>query len=270
MSIARGPSWGGNRIRNALMLTAVLELVLGAGFLVGGYLSGEGSFGLKLTGAILAGVGLLLLLWARSVGRAQARARAIVATGLSGIAKIESVTQTGVVLNEINPQVEMDLEIHVDGRDPYMVKAKEFVPGTMVGALTSGTPLPVKVDPNDLSQVVILWGAQDASAAGGMDSADLQRQIDERRAKVRENPLPATATFRKLSDTGVQVGDYRIMEMEVQIEVDDGRPAFIEKGHAAVPSSAADHVRPGLRLPAQIRRDDPNLFIVDWDQVPTV
>jgi hypothetical protein len=51
--------------------------------------------------------------------------------------------------------------------------------------------------------------------------------------------------------------------------VDDGRPFFIEKGHAAVPLRVADHVRPGLRLPAQIRRDDPNLFFVDWDRAPT-
>ena len=58
MSIAKGPSWGGNRIRNALMLTAVIELVLGGGFLVGGFLGD--SFGLMLTGAILGGVGLLL------------------------------------------------------------------------------------------------------------------------------------------------------------------------------------------------------------------
>lgn len=187
MSIAKGPSWGGNRIRNALMLTAVIELVLGGGFLVGGFLGD--SVGLMLTGAILAGVGLLLLLWARSVGRAQARARAIVATGLSGIAKIESVTQTGVVLNEIDPQVEMDLEIHVEGRDPYMVKTKEFVPGAAVGVLTAGNPLPVKVDPNDLSQTRSSGeGRTHRPPRGWTPPTSGGRSTS--RAKVRESPRP--------------------------------------------------------------------------------
>ncbi|HEX6263587.1 MAG TPA: hypothetical protein VF097_12145 [Actinomycetota bacterium] len=270
MSIAQGPSWGGNRMRNVLAGTAILELVLGVGFLIAGRSAGAGATGLTVTGAILAATGLLLLLWARSVGTSQRRAQQIVATGLPGTATIESFRQTGVALNEINPQVEMDLEVHVEGRDPYMVKKKEFIPGAMVGILTSGAALPVRVDPDDLSQVVVLWGAQDASAAQGTDPVELQRQIDERRAKVRENPLPATARFRKAKDTGVRVGDYRIMEIEVQIEVDDGRPPHVDSGHAAVPSAVADRVRPGLELPAQIRRDDPNLFFVDWDQVPTL
>ncbi|HEX6207566.1 MAG TPA: hypothetical protein VF058_04320, partial [Actinomycetota bacterium] len=197
MSIAQGPSWGGNRMRNVLAGTAILELVLGVGFLIAGRSASAGAAGLTVTGAILAATGLLLLLWARSVGRSQRRARQIVAAGLPGTATIESFRQTGVVLNEINPQVEMDLEVRVEGRDPYMVKKKEFIPGAMVGILTSGAALPVRVDPSDLSRVVILWGAQDASAAQGMDPAELQHQIDERRAKVRENPLPATARFRK-------------------------------------------------------------------------
>lgn len=270
MSIGTGPSWGGNRIRNALLLTAWIELLVAGGLLIGALIAGEGAGGLLLTAAVLGAVGLGLLGWARNVGRAQARIRSIIATGVSGTARIEGVTQTGVTVNE-QPQVELQLEVHLPGRDPYLVRQKEIVPISMMSAVGIGAELPVRVDRGDLSKVVVLWGADQAAEAALADVTPdtLRTMLKERRERVRANGIPATALFRKARDSGRSIGEYRMIEMEVQIEVEDGRPPFIDSGYAAVPEHVVDRVRPGVRIPAQVRRDDPDEYAVDWDAAPT-
>jgi hypothetical protein len=170
MSMFSGPSWGGNRTRNVLYITAIFELVLAGVFLVIGLGTPILRGGFTLTAAILGAVALGLIVWARKAGRAAAAAQRLRATGVPGEADIVSVRQTGVVLNEINPQVELELNIRLaDGRSPYPVTVKEFVPGIAIGRLSNGQPLPVRVDPLDPTSVVILWeqgGVGPAGAAG--------------------------------------------------------------------------------------------------------
>lgn len=269
MSIGTGPSWGGNRIRGALRITGWIELLVAGGLLLGALVAGEGSGGLVLTAAILGAVGLGLLAWARNVERAQARVRAIVATGISGTAKVEGVRQTGLTVND-QPQVEFDLEVHLRDRDPYLARQKEIVPISMIGSVGIGRELPVRVDRGDLSKIVILWGADQAAEAALADvtPAALRTMVRERRDRVRQNGIPATAVFRKVTDSGKTIGKYRMIEMEVQIEVEDGRPPFVDRGHAAVPENVVDRVRPGARIPAMVRRDDPSEYAVDWDRAP--
>ena len=43
----------------------------------------------------------------------------------------------------------MDLLVSIPGRAPYQARRKEFVPLILLGRLSSGPPLPVKVDPAD-------------------------------------------------------------------------------------------------------------------------
>jgi hypothetical protein len=49
----------------------------------------------------------------------------------------------------------------------YDVTRKEVVPLIMVGSLTSGRPLPVKVDPNNPQDLVIEWESALQVPAGG-------------------------------------------------------------------------------------------------------
>ena len=62
------------------------------------------------------------------------------------------------------PQVEMELLVQLPGRPAYTVKHKEFVPLILLGRLTSGVPLPVRVDPGDPQKVVIDWSFGQVSA----------------------------------------------------------------------------------------------------------
>jgi hypothetical protein len=61
--------------------------------------------------------------------------------------------------------MDIDMEIHVSGRQPYRVNNMYMVPaGATIG---QGVTLPVKVDPNDPAKIAIDWdGAQRAPQRG--------------------------------------------------------------------------------------------------------
>ena len=52
---------------------------------------------------------------------------------------------------------ELTLRVHVPGNDPYEVDGQWWVRGKHVDDLSSGSRIPVKVDPDDPSQVAIDW-----------------------------------------------------------------------------------------------------------------
>jgi hypothetical protein len=84
------------------------------------------------------------------------------------------LTQTGMYLNE-QPQVELSLLVTIPGQTPYAAKHKSFVPLILLGRLTSGAPLSVRVDPNDLNRIAVDW--QNTGAIGspmGMPMAGAQ------------------------------------------------------------------------------------------------
>ncbi len=61
--------------------------------------------------------------------------------------------------------LDIDMEIHVSGRQPYRVNNMYMVPAG--ATLGQGVTLPVKVDPNDPSKIAIDWdGAQRAPDRG--------------------------------------------------------------------------------------------------------
>jgi hypothetical protein len=135
----------------------------------------------------------------------------ILATGIAG---------QGVVVAHGTPErgaqwfnLDIDLEVHVGGRQPYRVNNMYMVPaGATIG---EGFTLPIKVDPNDPSKIAIDWqSAQSAPArgevrpAGGsgftpapapVPAADAGDQIAEleRLAKLRDSGALTDAEFEQ-------------------------------------------------------------------------
>ena len=79
----------------------------------------------------------------------------ILANGISG---------QGVIVAHGTPErgaqwfnLDIDMEIHVSGRQPYRVNNMYMVPAG--ATLGPGVTLPVKVDPNDSSKIAIDWDA---------------------------------------------------------------------------------------------------------------
>ena len=139
-----------------LIGTAIFELLLAAGFLYLGLVQGIG--GMTLTGVILGVVGIGLLVFGIGSRRKAAENQRIDQTGLAGTGQIIGMTQTGMYLNN-NPQIGLQMLISVPGRNPYQVEVRQFVPLMLLGSLQVGGSLPVKVDQQDPSKVVVDWEA---------------------------------------------------------------------------------------------------------------
>lgn len=141
-----------------LIGTGVFELALAALFAFFGLAEAELTFGFLLTAAILGATGIGLVWFGLRARRSAAEADRIASTGIAGTATVTGLTQTGMSLND-QPQVEIGLLVSIPGRVPYAATRKEFVPLILLGRLSSGQPLPVKVDPTDPQAIVIDWAA---------------------------------------------------------------------------------------------------------------
>ncbi len=164
----------GRRGGRMLVLIALFELVLAAGFwLILGSLPEAGG-AMQATAAILGGVGVVMLLAGLLWMRSAAKKDRISSTGVAGTGQIMGLGQTGMTVND-QPQVELDLLVTIPGRSPYRVKVKEIVPLIMLNRL-QGT-LPVRVDPAEPNAVVIQWDQPNTGSAtlGGFDLAEIAR-----------------------------------------------------------------------------------------------
>jgi hypothetical protein len=76
--------------------------------------------------------------------------------GTPGTATILDMTQTGMYINEM-PQVRFKFRVEGRGMEPYEVNKTMTVPHIALGALTSGLPLQVFIDPKDRNNLFIDW-----------------------------------------------------------------------------------------------------------------
>ena len=154
-----------NRVQKWLVITGVFVLVLAAVFAVLAAVIPVVRVGFIPAAAALslAGIGLLAL-GRRSRAKAAA-VRRVLETGIAGKGTIVTMAQTGLIVN-LSPQVRMTLSVEVPGRPTYQADLKVIVPLLLVGRLTSGVPLAVKVNPADPSNVVIDWDASVTAVQG--------------------------------------------------------------------------------------------------------
>lgn len=191
-----------------LIIVGIIELAVAALFVfLAVTLPSFIAFGMWLTAAILGVTGLVLILIGMRVRKSSAATDEILSGGMAGTAQITGLTQTGMYLNE-QPQVSMDLLINLPGRPPYPATRKEFVPLILLGRLTSGQPLPVRVDPADPQKVVIDWqnvgllsqpmmGAQPMQAAASepSGSSGVDESLNQVQAALAASGAAAAAPF---------------------------------------------------------------------------
>jgi hypothetical protein len=82
----------------------------------------------------------------------------ILQTGVPAQAMIEHLGETGITVNG-QPMVEFGLRVrHADGRE-YGVTHRQILPRLMMGMVSIGAVVPVKVDVAQPEKVVIDWSA---------------------------------------------------------------------------------------------------------------
>ena len=78
----------------------------------------------------------------------------LMATGRQGTATVTAIRDTGLTVNE-NPQVELDLQVTVDGAPAYAVTHRQVVSRVAIPAFQPGATVPVRVDPADPHTLLI-------------------------------------------------------------------------------------------------------------------
>lgn len=266
-------TWSG-RPAKILWFVSLLELVLGAVFLVVGLNADKPvRSGFLLTAAILGGVGLLLMAWARRMAGGFRKAMRIKAQGIAGTATIASMTQTGMYLNN-QPQVELQLDVTTPIQGPYRVVMKEWVPLIALGRLTGGVPLPVKVDPADPNGVVIEWEAPGAGAPGmgapamgvpAMGAPPDPGDREDIKKRLLDTGVTGRATVLKATKTGETDGEGRpVYDLMLRIEI-AGYPQMQGPARVGVPPEHADQLEEGDSVPIKADPANPAMVAVDWD-----
>jgi hypothetical protein len=275
-----------------LIGTAIFELALAAVFFF------IGGSGMVLTGVILGVVGVILLLFGIGSLRKASASKRIDETGLAGTGQVVGLTQTGMYLNN-NPQIGMQLMVSVPGRNPYQVEVRQFVPLMLLGSIQVGSTLPVKVDQQNPSKVVIDWdagvqpnaafvnqwagmpgmqptgaampGMMPAAMPGAMPGSTAtvsagQGSVDQLHAQLLANGLDGTATITTAQDTGVPVGANKLFSIVMTVNV-PGKAPYQETSATMVPPDDTAKVVAGLTVPVKVSPDNPNLVMIQWDKV---
>jgi hypothetical protein len=262
-----------------LRITAIFEIVLAAVFAFIGFRSPLLREGFYLTAAILGGVGLLILLWANRMRRGYEEAQRIRTQGIAGQGRVVNMRQTGAYLNE-QPQVELTLEVTTPMHGAYQTTLKEWIPLIMLGRLTSGAPLPVKVDPNNQQRVVIEWdsagsampGAQAGAGfsgmpmAAGMGAAPTDTASPaETKARLLASGVAGSAKVLKARRTDEVDGDGRpVYDLELEIQV-QGMPPMRGPARVGIPPERVDRLEEGDTVPIKADPSNPAMMAVDWD-----
>jgi hypothetical protein len=235
--------------------------------------------GMFLTGAILGVTGLLLAMWARRWQRGFAEAQRIKATGVPGTARIVGMRQTGVTMNE-QPQIELNLEVTTSMQGPYQVVVKEYVPLMLIGTLSSGAPLPVKVDPANPNTVIIEWenalgggttGAPAMAGAGMVSPAEADSsQMDPRlreaeKERLLESGIEGTATVLSSRATGQTDSEGRpVYDLMLRIEI-PGQQPMQGPARTGVPTERVDRLETGDTVTIKADPANPSSMTIDWD-----
>ncbi len=105
------------------------------------------ALGLGIGGGVLLGIGL-------GMAKAAKRAQYLRTHGIQGTGRVREVRTTGVEINDV-PQMEVMLEVAVPGHPPYASSAKMLMHGHVAAQLGVGASVPVRVDPQNLRDVLI-------------------------------------------------------------------------------------------------------------------
>ena len=78
----------------------------------------------------------------------------LMATGRQGTATVTALRDTGVTIND-NPQVELDLDVSVEGMPVYPVTQRQVISRLAIAGFQPGATLPVRVDPLQPRSLII-------------------------------------------------------------------------------------------------------------------
>ncbi len=263
----------------------VVDLVGMALVVAGVLLTGEARWPVIIAGVTLSFVGVVMFLIGRKVGRFFGLSPRLLSRGVAATAVVERMRDTGVIFNN-SPVLGFWLTVSHQAHD-YPVELLQALPRPLLGAVSPGTRLAVKVDPEDPQKVAIDWsqpptpptGAAAPPAATPIGSELIEAIPPENRrsaADLLARGRRGTARIVAAKEVGDAVrlgvvgpGDERagammnLLDLEVKLP---GREPYPVRVVHWVPASLAGQVGPGREVVVAVDRDDPEHQVaIDWE-----
>lgn len=263
----------------------VVDLVGMALVVIGALVGGEARWPVIIAGVTLSFVGMAMFLIGRKAGRFFGLSPRLLSRGVPATAVVERVRETGVMFNN-SPVLGFWLTVSHQAHD-YPVELLQALPRPLLGAVSPGTRLAVKVDPDDPQKVAIDWsqpptpptGAAAPPAATPLGSEPAEAVPPENRrsaADLLARGRRGTARIVAAKEVGnaarlgvVGSGDERagammnVLDLEVKLP---GREPYPVRVVHWVPASLAGQVGPGREVVVAVDRDDPEHQVaIDWE-----
>ncbi|MCL4395013.1 MAG: hypothetical protein M1482_09470 [Chloroflexi bacterium] len=201
--------------------------------------------------------------------------RQLLSKGVSAPAVILKVWETGVVMNEINPQIGLLLEVRPQKGAPFQAETKMFISMIQVPQFQPGVTLAVKYDPADPRKVAVdptggtALGGSPAGSAPSVDPSRTQavqamlEQMKSFEEDMRARGVAAPAKILTAGDMGVRVnGDNPLMTMQLQVEASDRAP-FQAMAQGVVAATAVGKYQPGAKVWVKYDPNDPTKVMLD-------
>lgn len=249
-------------------------LLIGSGLCVVGAIAfSAGAMAFVTTGFALGIAGLVFTAIGRSVRGLAFLTPELRTEGLRGMATVVSVGDTGVTVNN-DPVAIIALDVSLPGTSLYRVEVRQLVSRMAVGALTPGSQLPVVVDPDDLTQVVVDWEGEAPPAVTDAPAGIPGARVGSAAALLASGirgiaVVTAMEDLGDISELGLQTSDadgaddrvFRIT-LDVKLPGREVYPATI--GHR-VPQDLVGRVGPGTEVAVAVGRDDDQEVAIDWE-----
>jgi hypothetical protein len=247
-------------------------------------------------------VGVIMMVAARTVGRLDPTET--LRDGVAGTAQVTSIQDTGMTVNNLTMVLKARVVVTVPGQPPYEGEMKIPLGRTQWGSIQPGMTLPVKVDPKDLSRIVLdpsrpvtmgatvpgmvgmtggmaggLPGGAVPGAAGAMPMtvAPGQQVTTRSAADIIALGVATTGTLQSIEPTGLQAGsvaaglpadqaDDPIMKVTFSYQV-PGQTDGAAAVLVRVPDGKIERLVPGGQVPVRYLANEPTTATLDWDRL---
>ena len=184
--------------------------------------------------------------------------------GLEAQARIVSLREGGPYVND-EPTYTLELHVQVPDRPVYTATARGRLPRLVVSRLAPEAVIPVRVDPQDASKVVV-----DEHAMLGTTAADTGYRIKPKdgaitMADVIERGVPARVRLRKVRDLGMRSPDGRdaVILLTVDVELPGEKP-FKTRVAQRTPPDAVERLVEGAEFPGRVLPENHKHVVLDW------
>jgi hypothetical protein len=251
---------------------------------------------LAIMGTIFLVVGVVLVIVGALLVRGARRRAELLAHGQPGTARISSVRQTSIMVNN-QPVLDIRLAIQVSGRPEYPASVRQVVPFIRLAQVQPGGVLAVKVDPKQPERLAIDWdtpvgpgtGSPGAPAVptlpgapaiptlpGGApaiptlpDDYAANLPADQLREQVRATGATGRAIIDAVHQVGPQ-GDKMEYLLGMWVQLDSGPAYRLDNAPATVEVRYAARVRPGVTVPLRTAQvpSGVTMTVLEWDKLP--